>query len=175
MPKDTLLRFSLLLSLCEASAWIGLNAWDARDPRYQATVTFDVHVIAEAEAWKANVRNAASNYHGNQWRLFRPVFSGEVNNRKELYDIIAWKVRDMASPLPQGGRIYQLEVIAGSPEQATEQANSIAGTACYSMNTQNIQSLEAQERREIEEAAQIVFCKSSGGQAEGEMDGFMLR
>ena len=24
-------------------------------------------------------------------------------------------------------------------------------------------------------AAQIVFCKSSGGQAEGEMDGFMLR
>ena len=26
-----------------------------------------------------------------------------------------------------------------------------------------------------ETAAQIVFCKSSGGQAEGEMDGFMLR
>ena len=25
------------------------------------------------------------------------------------------------------------------------------------------------------QAAQIVFCKSSGGQAEGEMDGFMLR
>ena len=24
-------------------------------------------------------------------------------------------------------------------------------------------------------AAQIVFCKSSGGQAEGEMDGFILR
>ena len=34
---------------------------------------------------------------------------------------------------------------------------------------------EASPQHAAAKAAQIVFCKSSGGQAEGEMDGFMLR
>ena len=67
--------------------------------------------------------------------------------------------------------------IADAEDDPSDHEDSLQphGAACAGFAQEATHRPHAAPRDPAGAAAQIVFCKSSGGQAEGEMDGIMLR